>query len=137
VPLSIWYDWKNDGPDPNENEHNFGTVYQDLSPKPAYVAIQTLTRELSGYRIARGIPMASDKDYVLLCRGPSGASKVAAWTVAEPHQVELQLSLLGRNRVQGMTSKGDRFTPTVKSGHLVLDLGSAPQYVTLRGASLK
>ena len=33
VPLSIWYDWKNDGPDPNENEHNFGTVLPDLTPE--------------------------------------------------------------------------------------------------------
>lgn len=39
VPLSIWYDWKNDGNDPNEREHNFGTVLPDLKPKPAYVAI--------------------------------------------------------------------------------------------------
>ena len=26
VPISIWYDWKNDGEDVNEREHNFGTV---------------------------------------------------------------------------------------------------------------
>ena len=26
VPLSVWYDWKNDGSDTNYNEHNFGTV---------------------------------------------------------------------------------------------------------------
>jgi polysaccharide biosynthesis protein PslG len=137
VPLSIWYDWKNDRPDPNENEHNFGTVYQDLSPKPSYLALQTLTRELSGYRIAQRIPMSSDKDYLLLCAGPSGGKKLAAWTIGEPHQVQLRLSLLGRNRLRGTASKGDHFTPTVKSGHLVLDLASAPQYVTLRGASLK
>jgi polysaccharide biosynthesis protein PslG len=44
VPLSIWYDWKNDGEDPAENEHNFGTVMPDLKRKPAYLAIQKLTR---------------------------------------------------------------------------------------------
>ncbi len=41
IPLSIWYDWKNDGPEASEREHNFGTVTQDLKLKPAYVAAQT------------------------------------------------------------------------------------------------
>ena len=31
VPLSIWYDWHDDGRDPNEPEHHFGTV---ASPVP-------------------------------------------------------------------------------------------------------
>ena len=26
IPLSIWYDWKNDGTDPTDPEDNFGTV---------------------------------------------------------------------------------------------------------------
>jgi hypothetical protein len=33
VPLSIRYDWKNDGPDPAEREHNFGVVTAQLEPK--------------------------------------------------------------------------------------------------------
>lgn len=138
VPLSIWYDWKNDGPDPNENEHNFGTVLPDLKPKPAYVAIQTLTRELSGYRIVRRRSLPSDKDYVLLCAGPAARSKkLVAWTLGEPHSVKLEIRLWGRNRLTGLTGNGDRFTPTTDSDRLILDLVSAPQYVTLRGATLK
>jgi polysaccharide biosynthesis protein PslG len=50
VPISIWYDWKNDGPDLAEREHNFGTVTHDLQPKPAYTALQTLTKELRDFR---------------------------------------------------------------------------------------
>ncbi len=34
VPLSIWYDWKNDGTNPNDGEQNFGTVTDALDPKP-------------------------------------------------------------------------------------------------------
>src|SRR5262249_598366 len=26
IPLSIWYDWHDDGPDPSDPEHHFGTV---------------------------------------------------------------------------------------------------------------
>jgi len=138
VPLSIWYDWKNDGPDPNENEHNFGTVLPDLKPKPAYVAIQTLTRELAGYRITRRIPLPSDKDYVLLCSGPAARSrKLVAWTVGDPHPVKLGISVWGRDRLTGTTGNGERFKPTTDAGQLVLDLVAAPQYVTLRGAALE
>src|SRR5208283_4072064 len=83
VPLSIWYDWKNDGTDSTENEHNFGTVLPDLNPKPAYVGIKTLTRELAGYRIVRRLALPSDKDFVLLCTNQAGEQKLAAWTVDE------------------------------------------------------
>jgi hypothetical protein len=137
VPLSIWYDWKNDGDDPNENEHNFGTVLADLTPKPAYIAIRTLTHELPGYCITRRVRLPNDKDYVLLCTGATGPKKLVAWTVGEPHPVRFEISLLGRNQFSGATSDGGYFTPKVDSGELVLDLGSAPQYVTLRGAALK
>jgi polysaccharide biosynthesis protein PslG len=137
VPLSIWYDWKNDGDDPNENEHNFGTVLPNLTPKPAYVAIRTLTRELSGYRIARRIRLPDDKDYVLVCEGPGGPNKLVAWTTGNPHMVDLALSLLGRNRLSGATGNGDPFTPKISAGKLILELVSTPQYVALRGAALK
>jgi hypothetical protein len=85
VPISIWYDWKNDGADKGEREHNFGTVTAELDPKPAYAAIQTLTRELGGYRIERRLPLASDQDYVLLCVDGHGRRKLAGWTTAEAH----------------------------------------------------
>jgi len=137
VPLSIWYDWRNDGPDPNENEHNFGTVLPDLQPKPAYVALQTLTRELAGCRIVRRIPLPSAKDYLLVCTAPARGRKLVAWTLGEPHPVGLPISFPGRNRLAAVTGDGERFTPQVDSGRLVLDLGSAPQYVTLHGAVIK
>jgi len=90
VPLSIWYDWKNDGPDATYNEHNFGLVTPDLQPKPAYLALQTMTRELAGYRIARRVATGGD-DWVLLWVNPAGEQKLAAWTLGEPHRLELDL----------------------------------------------
>ena len=41
IPLSIFYDWKNDGPDPKENEHRFGLVTESLVPKPAFDAARS------------------------------------------------------------------------------------------------
>ena len=53
IVLSIWYDWANDGPDPRETEHNFGTVTLQREPKPAYLAAKTLTTKLAKARFER------------------------------------------------------------------------------------
>jgi hypothetical protein len=92
VPLSIWYDWKNDGDDPAENEHNFGTVMPDLKPKPAYLTIQKLTHELADYRVEQRVELLNEQDYVLLCENAAGVRKIAAWTTGEPHSVPVEIS---------------------------------------------
>jgi hypothetical protein len=48
LQLISWYDFKNDGQDPNNNEANFGIVNFDLSPKPAYRAYHTVVRLTGG-----------------------------------------------------------------------------------------
>lgn len=98
VRLSIWYDWHDDGLDPKDAEHHFGTVHNDYTPKPAFEAAQRLTRALNGYRFVKRLTPASDRDYLLLfARGPS--VKLAFWTTGEAHVVSLpggrQLTLAG------------------------------------------
>ena len=131
VPLSIWYDWKNDGPDPAENEHNFGTVLPDLQPKPAYKALQTLTRELSGCQFTRRLNLDHTPDYLLVFTDPAGKEKLAAWTAGEPHEVSVQLGGPGGGELPAVRSNGDRFTLKVGAGQVTLSLGPAPQYVSL------
>ena len=130
VPLSVWYDWKDDGPNAAEREHNFGTVRPDLSPKPAYRAAQTLTRELAGYRIVRRVGAGGDKDFVLLLADGAGRRKLAAWTLGKPHAVSLD-RLAPEGKATGITLGGEPFTPKVVGKKLVLHLGAAPKYMTL------
>ena len=92
VPISIWYDWKNDGEDAAEREHNFGTVLPDLAPKPAYKAIQMLTQELSGFQIERRVPAEGEKDFVLLFKDSAGKHKLVAWTAGEPHATKVKVT---------------------------------------------
>jgi len=100
IPLSIWYDWHDDGPDPDEPEHHFGTVALDYRPKPAYREMQRLARALGGMRCARRLPSAPD-DYLLLFTD-GRRNTIAAWTTADPHEVELtpawKVSLTGSPR---------------------------------------
>ncbi len=89
VPISIWYDWHDDGQDPKNPEHNFGTVTWDYKPKPAYVAVRTLTRELARTLPAGRLPVGSGKDFVLAFRAPDSTARLALWTTGSPHILDL------------------------------------------------
>ncbi|TXI83497.1 MAG: glycoside hydrolase family 5 [Cupriavidus sp.] len=89
VPMSIWYDWKNDGPDRSNYEHNVGIVNEDLSPKPAYTALKTFTTQLSGYRLAQRLKIGNDADYALLFTNAKGENKIAVWTSGREHNVRI------------------------------------------------
>jgi polysaccharide biosynthesis protein PslG len=134
VPVSIWYDWKNDGLDPAYNEDNFGTVSNNLAPKPSYVAVQTLTRQLSGYHIARRLGTPSGDDFVLLLVNAAGDQKLAAWTMKEPHPFTLALDLSAGD-VAAVTGQGQPAQVREENGALVVALEIAPQYLTLKKRS--
>ncbi len=90
IPVSIWYDWKNDGTDPDEREHNFGTVTHLLEPKQAYTAAAVLTKNLGGYRLVKRLELPDAKDFaLLLARGTDRA--VVLWTTGGEHDVTLPL----------------------------------------------
>jgi len=129
VPLSIWYDWKDDGTNPSESEHHFGTVTWDLKPKPAYLAAQTLTRELGGYRIVRRLNGRDEKDFVLLLANSAGRRKLAVWTVGEPHATPLRGLLKASSKVRGVMTRGEPFNPKVDRQSLVLELTASPKYL--------
>ncbi len=131
VPLSIWYDWKNDGTDPNDAEHNFGTVTPDLTPKPSYKAIQMLTHELDGYRVMRRLTLESDKDYVLLCLKADGSEKLAAWTTGEAHEISVQIRHPYEKVLRIIKGTAPGFPKKLERGALKLELTPLPQYVDL------
>jgi len=133
VPLSIWYDWKNDGNDPAENEHNFGTVYPDLRPKPAYEAVQVMTRELSGYRVARRLP--TSEGYVLLLVNQAGDQKLAAWTSKGEATVHVDIGLDSPGDVAINNGKGQPQTVSLEGSMVQLKLVPLPQYVRLKKRS--
>ena len=135
IPLSIWYDWHDDDPDPNDPEAHCGLVlfpYQDgknpvYKPKPAYWAALTLTHVLGGYRFDRRLPAGQSDDYVLEFR-QGRAVLVAAWTIAKTaHAITVPVregpcSLIGH---QGEK----RGTVRAAQRGVSLELSNAPQYV--------
>ncbi|MBN2506635.1 MAG: cellulase family glycosylhydrolase [Verrucomicrobia bacterium] len=130
VPLSIWYDWKNDGLDPHEREHNFGTVTASLEPKPAYRAAQVLARELGGYRIARRLDTGDADEYALLLVNAAGSQKLAAWSAGQPRQVTLDLNAPDPSTVTAVSGQGDPVPLQAGNTPLALPLRAAPLYIT-------
>jgi len=131
--LSIWYDWRDDGPDPNENEHRFGTVAQDMKPKPAFVAVKTLTTELDGFSFANRMSVSSPDDYLLLFK-KGDDYRMAAWTVGDPHSIKLPLDV---KQDEVVSRSGERAKAEVKDGKLEVKLTNSPQYVEPVGKSLR
>jgi hypothetical protein len=135
VPLSIWYDWKNDGTDPNEREHNFGVVANDMKPKPAYIALQTMTRELNGFRIERRLDTDNTNDFVLLLSNAHGARKLAAWTV-ELASRDASLALpdepaFAANSVSAVNGDGTPGNVTRERNRLRFEIAPLPKYIHL------
>jgi hypothetical protein len=68
VPMSIWYDWNDDGTDPANAENNYGMVgpRPAMTPKKAYYAACNVADLLSGYSLQRRVSAGSqDTDLVL------------------------------------------------------------------------
>jgi hypothetical protein len=87
IPLSIWYDWHDDGLDPKEPEHHFGTVTWTYEPKPAYHEMARLFGALEGTRFTKRLP-SDPADYLLLfSRGRDRT--IAAWTIGAAHEVPI------------------------------------------------
>ncbi len=88
VPISIWYDWKDDGDDPKEVEHHFGTMSPDLDAKETYRAAQRFARELDGFRYHLRVALTSENDYLaVFVKGTK--PKLVAWTTGLPKSVRL------------------------------------------------
>jgi len=127
ISVSIWYDWKNDGADPNEREHHFGTVMHDLKPKAAYLAAKTLSSTLPGYSIDSRLDLGSDKDFAFkLIDGNNQA--IAIWTVGDEHQITLQTPT-GKGTLIDMLAKKQEIS--WKDNALTLTVSQSPQYLLI------
>jgi hypothetical protein len=138
VPLSIWYDWHDDGPDEKEPEHHFGTVRYEYhegrdpvyDPKPAYQAAKTLTTALKGFHYVGRVDVDDPRDYVLKFEN-DGKTVLAAWTRStEARVVEVPLGGDRRSHYAATGHTGEKLAaPAWGPQGLKLTLTDAPQYV--------
>jgi hypothetical protein len=130
-PRTFWYDFRNDGDDPIYFEHQMGIVYNDFSPKPAYVAYATLTRVLRGKRLAGPVPAPQG---VLAYRFKSAAGgigeTIAVWSPQADAIVELPVAAGRVTRINGI---GEQSVLTAEGGKVRVELKKgAPVYLEVR-----
>jgi hypothetical protein len=134
IPVSIWYDWKDDGTDPKNVEFHFGTVGFEYvkdrqpvyEPKPGYLAAQTLTTVLAGYRFNKPLLLGSDTDHVLLFN-KDGDVRLAAWTQDKPHDLLIPASAGPFSVISHTGQTLPALTADAKG--LTVHLTDAPQYL--------
>ncbi len=138
IPISIWYDWRNDGNNPKPQEGHFGMVkykyhphrHWVYTPKPAFFACRTLTHLLSGFQFDRRLDMKNPNDFILVfTRGKQ--RRWVAWSVVKPKPARSVITLpvpSGSYRVVNyLDSK--RTAVTAGAIGLRLQLSTGPQYV--------
>jgi hypothetical protein len=126
VPLTILYDWRDDGDDPGNREHRYGLVRRDRSAKPAYRALTTLTRSFSGYRVVCARRNVRGQVTFVLDRRPQ--TTLVTWNELHPDSLALppgfrvkQLSDLYGN-VLGPAADGSS-VPVPMDSAIYVDLG--------------
>jgi len=132
VPISIWYDWKNDGTNPNEREHHFGTVMHDLKPKPAYIAAKTLSSTLDGFSIEKRLNLGNDEDFAFkLTKGKDEA--IATWTIGNEHKVTLPIKAGQIRIIHFLGNEGKRISSVKENEGPELTISQNPQYLLIKG----
>jgi hypothetical protein len=125
--VSIWYDWHDDGADPKETEHHFGTVFQDYKPKQTYTAAKTLSSALAGMHFNKRLILANPNDICLLFSGPGDKICLAAWsTEKDPHLVTLPAST---GEFDAIFNDGRSATVFADASGLNVQLTDAPKYL--------
>jgi len=83
------YDFQDDGEDPTYNEHNFGLIRFDSSPKVGYAAFNTMVRMLHRKRFSRQVNI-SDGVVCLVFTGDDG-EVWTLWAIEGERKVNLQV----------------------------------------------
>jgi hypothetical protein len=128
IPLSIWYDWKDDGVNPQNREHHFGTVGHDLTPKPAYPAAKAMMHTLSGYAFGGRLDIGAEGDYVLELK-KNHSRALALWSVDSLHETTIPLPS-GKGILVALS--GDTASVFWSDDGLRLMIGPAPQYLLIK-----
>ena len=126
VEVIYWYEFQAPEQKPEYNEHHFGIVHRDLSPKPAYTAIRTLARARPAGSKAVDRSWRTAELYHPGWQRPDGRVAWALWRLGQEQAHELH--------VQGAIQEafdhlGGPLDLNVEAGRVRLSLSEAPVYL--------
>jgi hypothetical protein len=123
VPLAVWYDLRDDGPDSANPEHNYGLLDASGNEKPALKAIRNLTT------------LAATRKYAGMLQTPAGIHAMRFEGAEETTLIVWTDQPEGRRRVEfsreNLLSVNDVLGNTVKpkNGRVDLDSAAGPVYL--------
>lgn len=124
VERLYWYDLLNDGPKPDYNEHNFGVLFTDLKPKPAYTALACLAEQIGHKPFVKRLETGKAWEYALLFGTPGDGYVTALWSVSGP--ARYRFTSTGHERVSDLKTTASR---AIERGIQTLDIGELPLLV--------
>jgi hypothetical protein len=89
APNISWYDFRNDGTDPINFEHNLGIVTRDFIPRPAYRAFATVTRMLQGKKVQKPLDLGADVVAYRFTDGEGRRPVAVLWSLEAERTVQL------------------------------------------------
>jgi len=122
VPLSIWYDWKDDVGDKRAEERHYGVVRNDLSSKQTHLAIYNMMRELKGWKVTNAI----FGDAAVLTFRKGTFTKAVAWAI-NGTQASVHLPLPVGDYVQRGLSSDTHVLHASPTG-ATISVGPSPTY---------
>lgn len=133
IPLTILYDWRNDGPSSTDPEHNFGLLALNGQPKTSWHAVSTLASELDGHEFHLRLETGRPDEFVLLFKSNAGL-KLAVWTTSSrERRIVLPVSPGAFRVAQGV--EGIERIETAGVEGLAVELTGEPQFLSPLGAN--
>ncbi|MGF6755980.1 beta-glucosidase [Paraburkholderia sp. GAS42] len=124
VRVLFWYDFIDDGPDPNNPEHNFGILRHDLSPKPAFVAASVLSSTLGNRSWSKTLV---DTDDTKAYQYGTDSPVIAGWTIGPDERIA-SISVPAGNYIQ-RDWQGIETRTTITSQPFSWRVGPLPRYL--------
>ncbi|HEY6436708.1 MAG TPA: hypothetical protein VIY47_08960, partial [Ignavibacteriaceae bacterium] len=138
IPVSIWYDFHDDGTSKTDAEHHFGIVEYEYhsganpvyTPKVAYLSAKTMNYYLKGFTFVKRIATNEDFDYVMLFINGQNL-RLAVWT---SYPQSRQISIPSDNcNFEIINYKGDQSqNVSATNGRLTLTLTDSPKYIIVK-----
>lgn len=125
-----WYNFRNDGLDMSYNEHNFGIIRRDQSPKPACIAFRTMTRQLEGKRFVKAMDAGSGV-CTYMFEG-QGTRTLAAWCTSGTARLSIS-----ENAKMATDLIGEPVTLTAGPRHVIVPISEYPIFIAGVNADVK
>ena len=124
VEKIFWYDWRDDGDDPADNEHHFGILKRDWTPKMAYSGFAAMTGALAGFEPDGQLDLGRNVRVLRFRKGDE--VRFAAWSVDRNQKIVVPMGSDRAKLVYPWVREEER---AARNGWVTLELYATPTFI--------